>query len=112
MQGTRRAKLFAAASLAAIAAALPFGAVAQAPSREAQLCATQTESQAEQRIAACTSMLGSGRLHGKQEGIAYELRGLAYLDRGDIAHAIADLNQAITLARSTASSSARLRACE
>ena len=43
-------------------------------------------------------MLGSGRLHGKQEGVAYELRGLAYLDRGDIAHAIADLNQAIALA--------------
>ena len=98
MQGTGSAKLFAAASLAAIAAALPFGAAAQAQSREAQLCATQSESQADQRIAACTSMLNSGRLHGKQEGIAYELRGLAYLDRGDIAHAIADLNQAITLA--------------
>src|SRR5208283_3647324 len=78
--------------------ALPFGAAAQAPSREARLCATQTESLADQRIAACTSMLESGRLHGKQEGVAYELRGLAYLDRGDIAHAVADLNQAITLA--------------
>ena len=32
------------------------------------------------------------------QGVAYALRGLAYLDRGDIAHAIADLNQAVALA--------------
>src|SRR5450759_4062703 len=43
-------------------------------------------------------MLSAGRLQGKAEGVAYALRGLAYLDRGDIAHAIADLNQAISLA--------------
>ena len=43
-------------------------------------------------------ILKSGRLHGEAAGVAYALRGLAYLDRGDIPHAIADLNQAITLA--------------
>ena len=62
------------------------------------MCATQTEDLADQRIAACTTVLKWGRLHGKPQGVAYALRGLAYLDRGDIAHAIGDLNQAITLA--------------
>lgn len=50
------------------------------------------------RIAACTGLLNSGRLHGKPEGVAYALRGLAYLDRGDIPHAIGDLDQAVKLA--------------
>src|SRR6202158_3800240 len=98
MRGIQPARLLGAISLAAMAAALSFAGPAHAQSRDAQMCATQTESLADKRIAACSSMLGSGRLHGKQEGIAYELRGLAYLDRGDIAHAIADLNQAIALA--------------
>jgi len=97
MQGTHSARLLAAASLVAIAAVLPLGG-AKAQSREAKLCADQTESMAEQRIAACSRMIESGRIRGKQEGVAYDLRGLAYLDRGDIADAIADLNKAITLA--------------
>ena len=45
-----------------------------------------------------SSLLSTGRLHGEPEGVAYALRGLAYLDRGDAPHAIADLNQATTLA--------------
>src|ERR1035437_7436910 len=98
MCGTQPARLLGAASLAVMAAALSFHGAAQAESREALMCATQTESLADQRIAACAGMLSAGRLHGKAEGVAYGLRGLAYLDRGDIAHAIADLNQAIALA--------------
>jgi tetratricopeptide (TPR) repeat protein len=98
MRGTQPARLFEAASLAVIAAALSLAGAAQAQSRDARMCATQTESLADKRIAACSGMLGSRHLHGKQDGVAYELRGLAYLDRGDIAHALADLNQAITLA--------------
>src|SRR6202142_583674 len=98
MRRSQPARLLGAVSLAAIAAALSFPGAAQAESGEARLCATQTESLADQRIAACSGMLNAGQLHGKAEGVAYELRGLAYLDRGDIAHAIADLNQAIALA--------------
>src|SRR5476651_346129 len=98
MRGTQPAQLLGAASLAVMAAALSFPGAAQAESRDARLCATQTESLADQRIAACSGMLNAGQLHGNAEGVAYELRGLAYLDRGDIAHAIADLNQAIALA--------------
>ena len=60
MQGTRPAQLFAAASLAALAAALPFGAAALAQSRDAQLCATQSDGQADQRIAACSRMIEFG----------------------------------------------------
>ena len=68
-------------------------------SREApRMCATQTESLADQRIAACSTLLSSGRLHGEPQGVAYALRGLAYLDRGDIPRAIADLTQAVALA--------------
>src|SRR6202142_3152491 len=98
MRRSQPARLLGAVSLAAIAAALSFPGAAQAESGEARLCATQTESLADQRIAACSGMLNSGLLHGKQEGVAYELRGLAYLDRGDTTHAIADLNRAIALA--------------
>src|ERR1043166_37853 len=67
-------------------------------SHEARMCATQAEDIADQRIAACTNLLRAGRLRGEPEGVAYALRGLAYLDRNDVAHAIGDLNQAITLA--------------
>ncbi|HSP48666.1 MAG TPA: tetratricopeptide repeat protein [Pseudolabrys sp.] len=98
MRGTQPARLLGAASLAVMTAALSFADTAQAESREARMCATQTESLAEQRIAACTGMLSAGHLHSNTEGVAYGLRGLACLDRGDIAHAIADLNQAIALA--------------
>ena len=98
MRGTQPARLLGAASLAVMVTALSFADAAQAESREARMCATQTESLADQRIAACAGMLSAGRLQGKAEGVAYALRGLAYLDRGDIAHAIADLNQAISLA--------------
>src|SRR5450759_2297350 len=98
MRGTQPARLLGAASLAVMVTALSFADAAPAESREARMCATQTESLADQRIAACAGMLSAGRLQGKAEGVAYALRGLAYLDRGDIAHAIADLNQAISLA--------------
>ena len=84
------------AAFVAAACASP-GASAQ-QTRDLRICATQTESLADQRIAACTTLLKSGRLRGKPLGIAYELRGLAYLDRGDIPHAIGDLNNAIQLA--------------
>jgi tetratricopeptide (TPR) repeat protein len=63
-----------------------------------QGCANQHQGNAEQRIAACSSVISSGRLADKRLGIAYALRGLAYLDRSDIAHAIGDLDRAIELA--------------
>ena len=61
-------------------------------------CATQTENLASAAHRRLHRLLSPGRLHGKPAGVAYALRGLAYLDRGDIAHAIADLNQAVALA--------------
>ena len=62
------------------------------------MCATQTESLATERINACGAVLRSGRLRGEPLGVAYALRGLAYLDRGDIPNAIADFNNAIKFA--------------
>jgi tetratricopeptide (TPR) repeat protein len=87
-----------AAVAVAVIAVLLAHSPAQAQVREARTCATQTESLATERIAACTRIIGSGRLHGKPAGVAYGLRGLAFLDRGDIPHAIADFNQAVALA--------------
>ena len=84
------------AAFVAAACASP-GASAQ-QTRDLRMCATQTEGLADQRIAACTALLNSGRLRGKPLGVAYELRGLAYLDRGDAPHAIGDFNAAIQLA--------------
>src|SRR5690242_751791 len=60
-------------------------------------CADQTESAASERIAACSTLLKS-RISGKPAGVAYALRGLAYLDRGDIPNGIADLDKAVQFA--------------
>ncbi len=99
MRKARPDWLLRAAFLTAIAAIPPLSMQASAtPRADAQMCATQTEALADQRIAACTALLRTGRLRGVPEGIAYALRGLAYLDRGDAPHAIGDLNQAVTLA--------------
>lgn len=65
---------------------------------DARICATQTEDLAPYRINSCTSIIGTGKLKGEALGVAYALRGLAYLDRHDIAHAIGDLNRAVDLA--------------
>src|SRR5712671_3063931 len=95
---SKRHWLIGTASFAAIAIACACSNTAQAQLREARECATQTETQATERIASCTRIIQSGRLKGQALGVAYGLRGLAYLDRSDIAHAIADLNQAVELA--------------
>src|SRR3569623_1874116 len=87
------------AGIAAIALACAQPAqAAPAHTRDLQECATQTQSLADQRIAACTKLLQSGRLKGKPLGVTYGLRGLAYLDRGDVQHAIGDLDSALKLA--------------
>ena len=59
---------------------------------------TRPKTRASYRIDACTAIIASGRLRGEALGVAYALRGLAHLDRGDIPHAIGDLNHAIELA--------------
>src|SRR5512142_907388 len=98
MRRLRPNRLLQAASVAAFAAAFAWPQAARAQAHYVRVCATQTESLADQRIAACSQMLQSGRLRGKPLGVAYSLRGLAYLDRGDIPHAIGDLNNAVQLA--------------
>jgi len=79
-----------------LATTAPNGARAQSPA--VHVCSMQTEKLADERIAACTRMIEQSHLKGRPAGVAYALRGLAYLDRGDIANAIADLNLAVTLA--------------
>src|SRR5476649_3093819 len=98
MRGIRPLRQIRALGFSAIALGCAWSASAQAQAREARTCATQSEDLAAQRIAACSRLLESGQLRGKPQGVAYGLRGLAFLDRGDIAHAIADLNRAVELA--------------
>jgi len=98
MRGARPEWLIRAAAIAAIATAVAWPAGAQAQVREARTCANQSQELVTERIAACARLVESGRLKGKPLGVAYGLRGLAFLDRGDIAHAIADLNRAVELA--------------
>src|ERR1700742_868733 len=99
MRGARPVWLNRILGIAGLAATAtwPAGVHAQAV-RELRMCAPKTESLAEERIAACTKALQSGRLRGEPLGVTYGLRGLAYLDRGDLPHAIGDLNNAIQLA--------------
>jgi len=52
---------------------------------------------ADERIAACTRAIDSGRLQGNELAAAYGNRGAAYKDKGDSSRAIADLNDAIRL---------------
>ena len=98
MLNIRFAWLIAALSLSALAAATIALSGAQAQSPAARICNLQTEKLAAERIAACTRLLEGGRLHGKDAGVVYAQRGAAYLDRSNIANAIADLNLAVTLA--------------
>ena len=65
---------------------------------DARVCANQEKDLAVYRIRSCTAIIKSGRLQGEALGVAYELRGLAHLDRSDVAHAIGDLNRAVELA--------------
>src|SRR5664280_719336 len=95
MRGTQPARLLGAASLAVMVTALSFADAAQAESREARMCATQTESLADQRIAACAGMLSAGRLQGKAEGVAYALRGPAYQNRGNAWYARGNYGQSL-----------------
>src|SRR6185437_7362993 len=93
-----RAACFAGASAIALSQLHATPIYSASISREARTCATQAQDLADRRIVACTNLLRTGRLLGEPEGVAYAMRGLAYLDRNDVAHAIGDLNQAVTLA--------------
>jgi tetratricopeptide (TPR) repeat protein len=65
---------------------------------DARVCANQEKDLAVYRIQSCGAIIASGKLKGEALGVAYELRGLAHLDRDDVPHAIGDLNRAIELA--------------
>src|SRR5674476_567869 len=93
MRGTQPARLLGAASLAVMVTALSFADAAQAESREARMCATQTESLADQRIATCAEHAGAGRdaLIGEALGLSgahtrfarLRLRGVGKRQSGD-----------------------------
>ncbi len=60
-------------------------------------CAGEDGATAEQRIAACTAVIKSGRDKGEKLAEAYDNRGVAHRSHGDYNLAIQDYNQAIKL---------------
>jgi tetratricopeptide (TPR) repeat protein len=97
MHATKANWLFRAALLAGLllTGAWPSAAQVSHLRSAARSCANQSAKLADQRIDACTQILSAGRLSGKPLGVAYALRGLAHLDRGDVAAAIIDLDRAV-----------------
>jgi tetratricopeptide (TPR) repeat protein len=51
----------------------------------------------DQRIAACTRAIASGRLQGNDLAVKYMNRGVAYKDKGELDRATSDLDEAIRL---------------
>src|SRR5262245_37976109 len=51
----------------------------------------------DERIAACTRQISSGRWKGRDLSVTYNNRGYAYRNKGDYDRAIADHNEAIRL---------------
>src|SRR6478672_11662487 len=95
MPGRQSVRVLSVVGLLAAPLLLAAGSAA-AQSGSARACADQNESRASERIEGCSALIP--RLNGKQAGVAYGLRGLAYLDRGDVPHAIADLDKAVAMA--------------
>jgi lipoprotein NlpI len=80
--------------IAAVAAcALPAAPAHALTQRDIDRCAENTP--AVDAIAACTVVITSGRWKDKELAWAYFTRGVAYKRRGDYAHAVADLTDAI-----------------
>ena len=100
MRATRQQWLRGSVLLAGIAMSgwAAVSAQAMLTRNDALTCSDQTRERVDDRVAACTTMIDSRRLKGRPLGVAYALRGLAYLDRGDTPHAIGDFNRAIALA--------------
>ena len=48
----------------------------------------------EARIEACTRVIGSGQLHGRELAGVHNKRGISYENKGDHDHALADFNKA------------------
>ncbi|HZD91104.1 MAG TPA: hypothetical protein VE224_13470 [Pseudolabrys sp.] len=84
MRATRYLRLRGIALLAAMAMSGCCATTAHAmlTRQDALTCSDQSRDHVEERIAACTAMIKSGRVKGQPLGVAYALRDLAYLDRG------------------------------
>src|ERR1700744_1349030 len=86
-----RTALLTTATLVALAPA------ARADFNEDQQTCNQVTGAPDPRLAACTRQIESGKWEGHNLGVSYNNRGIAYRDKGDPDHAIADYNQTIQL---------------
>ncbi len=60
-------------------------------------CSHEGDVARDRSIAACTSLIRSGRVHGKPLGTAYYNRAISYSSRGEKGFAVADYSEAIRL---------------
>jgi tetratricopeptide (TPR) repeat protein len=90
-----RGLLAAIATLAALA--LPTPGVAQTLMQIAERCEGKGGVGPDVRIAACTSLIRSGRYQGRVLGVIHGARGDAYADKGDFENALHDYSTAIRL---------------
>jgi tetratricopeptide (TPR) repeat protein len=70
--------------------------VSRAVADDVSACSTGT-TPPDERIAACTRAINSGRWKGSGLAWAYENRSIAYHDKGDLDRSKADFNQALKL---------------
>ena len=73
-----------------------FGSRGQSP-MTSSACPDQEQHPPDERIAACTRAINSGRWKGSGLAWAYENRSIAYHDKGDLDRSKADFNQALKL---------------
>jgi tetratricopeptide (TPR) repeat protein len=78
-------------------AIVAFAQAARADFNEDQHACNQDATPADQRVAACSRQIESGKWEGHNLAVSYSNRGLAYRARGDRDPAIADFNRAIQL---------------
>jgi len=80
--------------LATLLAIANLGLVSQAVADDEDTC---VKGSGDQRIAACTRVIDSGRLQDDAVAWAYGNRALAYYNKQDYDHAIADFDQVIRI---------------
>src|SRR5262249_29182984 len=85
---------FSRLSVPAVACVAAFMGLSPAVANDTEIC---LKGSGEEKIAACTRAIDSGRLQGHELAASYMNRGIAYREKEDLGPAIADLEEAVRL---------------